>query len=274
MTDGAWKLEDKIWVQQRKETWLEIKKNLEVVDRFNKTQLKIFESYYLKGKEPKFSDQDPICLAFRLWFYPDASEEAWNKIKSKVDSGDDDYVRWHYEDSLNFLFDLCNCSAFETDNTKVKGFMGGVEERLLRFFVGDVLDHQVIAAGNVEIRKDHGMTNGLHGAFMNATGRWLRYREPKYANPYLLMQYLVDDWLLVFTSGKVTVDEDRARGLEKYFKLILKFVGDETLDEPRRNFALRMKNIFDDEAIPENVKDWWEQVKSTGRIKKKRAKLP
>ena len=90
-----WKTDDKQWMDERKNEWRYISKNLDIIkDECNaeikKKHFKYFKNLFFKG-EYEISEEDilhferpiPALLLFVIWFYPIKTTEAykgWRRI--------------------------------------------------------------------------------------------------------------------------------------------------------------------------------------------------
>lgn len=79
----------KAQLEDRKKSWEDVRARLEYSQMHTKAELKIFESYYLRGKPSKQYPmrKDPIPLLYRLWFCPDQSIESWRAITENLLAG-------------------------------------------------------------------------------------------------------------------------------------------------------------------------------------------
>jgi len=222
--------------------------------------------------------RDPLCLFFRVWLYPESNPAAWEHLRTQLHKQFDDTILWSYEDSFKYLYSLCNRAYFETDNVQLEGLMGGLEEQVLRFFVGEKLDDQPIIAGRYKVSKICNMSHiSLFSLFKSSISGWFDFREEETvkANPYVLMQYLLEEWHEKLLSLKnAYIEEDDGRGYAIFFKNILKFSEDENADAPRREMAKKLRYIFENTPLPDKIQDWWQQISETGRIKKYKPNLP
>jgi len=77
-----WSINDKQWMQSRKEEWLLIRNHLEKTGLTVK-ETKSIERYYLKALKP-----ENVKLVFKLWMHPNRSNENLMGIRNTVTSSD------------------------------------------------------------------------------------------------------------------------------------------------------------------------------------------
>lgn len=129
---AKWKIDNKIWVKDRKAAWKVIKKKIDTLIFLDKNEKASIKEYYLTGIE---NSTYPINkmeggLLLELWLDPDKSDEHWKTLKSKYT-----YEQWY---NSRFRFLEANRGMYET-SPNGESFFDELEERLCHWFHFDRL---------------------------------------------------------------------------------------------------------------------------------------
>ncbi len=177
MNMDAWNTKDKSWVKQRKQDWQDILIRLQHSEEFTKKQLKSFESYYLRGREPKWDiqfDNDPLPLIIRLWLHPDQSEENWNRIRDAVLNYPDPMViHDSLSESFKIYYEADNAVSYSGHHKTPNSFMNGLEEKMYLILYG--------SPESSEYMKFHGeefyAIRRFNGSYYANNRDWLSYKR-------------------------------------------------------------------------------------------------
>ena len=244
----------------RSAQWEDIKQRLESAHRHTKKELKIFERFFLKGKDPygERIGADPIPLIYRLWFSPDQSEEAWLKIVDQVFS----YHPWQTHLSLDetdkVIRDELNNSKYYGKEGNPLGFMGGLEKRMFEFLGVNPSTGAFISFEGRRI---------IHPVVFNIPYyldliRWLK-QEP-YVNPYNFSLYSHEFWYDALDDEfcKYVRQKGWEPHLQEYFSLVLHYVAaEDAADSAQLQHSRIIFDMLENRPIPEKLSEWWAHAK-------------
>ncbi len=268
----AWKLDDKVWVRQRKKDWEPIKKRLEHIE-LPKNKIKTYEKYFLTGKVPRFNVQTlvSVCLLYMCWWHPDQSEKNWQLIKNVIWLIGGEYAIAHYEDSIEAMSKAGWPNLFIEEEGFPDGFMMGLEERMFNFIIDDDIENPFVKF-NYDERKtkfcgyeDLPYSGAYHGGF--STGTWLTNAD-SCSNRYVTWQYdrAIKYWYASLTNTQVERDLQR-RGsviaLERSLNAIAKYDDKSKPDHYKSIYVNKVRKILNEKPIPEKLKEMWEEAKKS-----------
>ncbi|GAB3253537.1 hypothetical protein [Chitinimonas naiadis] len=244
----------------RSAQWEDIQQRLISSSRHTKKDLKIFERFFLKGKDP-YVDRigaDPIPLIYRLWFSPDQSDEAWRKIVDEVFS----YHPWQTHLSLDetdkVIRDELSSSKYCGKEGYPLGFMGGLERRMFEFLGVDSSTGQFISFEGRRII--HPQVFNIP-YYLDLIG-WLRGDE--YVNPYNFSLYSHEFWYAALSDEfcERIVQKEWQPSVTEYFGLVLRHVRTPGLPESeQREYCRLVFSMIENRPVPGMIKTWWEQEK-------------
>jgi len=261
MNQERWLIKDKKWLNERKTQWSEVHLRLLHSEKFTKKQLKAYESFFLRGRTPKWNvlfDNDPIPLIFRLWFDPDQSEQNWSEIRDLVLNYPEPIV---IRESLRETFDIFHeadngviySGLFKTPNS----FMNGLEKKMFSFLYGSPDSSEYIKFNGEEFY----VIRLFHGYYYSDNYRWLDSKN--LCNSFKISQYKLEHW---YESLPYQTDLDKRE--DKWIFLMYKvaFFKDPLglAPEDSRYFkvAETLRDMFENRPMPAYMKDLWKKVKS------------
>lgn len=281
----AWHSEDPEWLKQRKKSWKQYESNLKHSKRFDKSDLKYFQDYYLYGIEPK--DQDGHCydenvtlpLIIKAWLYPDCTKQDWIKLKEDVLT-----TSFQPETDLTasyrLLFDQGKLSEYSTEHGLGDGFFLGNEKKLIEFFCGLPGSPEVVSIENENYLGYCSGTGMFHTFLTQTVGWFLADTRP---NPFFIYQYLFENWKRTVSEHPdyfkpLDIDSPPSFDPENFndelTKLIMQFncikkslerlakmrKSEREFEEPRKSFFIELCNFLDSEDLPKNLKKMWARV--------------
>jgi len=276
-------ISDKAFIEGRKSIWPEIMARLKACD-YSKGQLKILEAYYLKGKEPKWSDaedameEDPIPLVYRLWLHPDQSDESWCAIVEQVLSyRGRGLAGISIKESRRILDQYANSHYFNGIDAPA-GFVGGAEKRIFQFLVGETeLGRRYTYNPRPKYPEENGYLYSVGGfgfMYYERMCVWLGVEgalNPNSGrNPFYLSCYFLGQWRRYMEADagayteKCLSDIIFEKCIKAYFAAVFSYPcpveGGDDLD--RQLYCQEARDILDNANIPPLLKVWWEEVKS------------
>jgi len=269
MSVDRWLIKDKEWMRERKAQWADIHIRLIHSEKFRKKQLKAYEAYFLKGKEPKWDrayDDDPIPLVFRLWFDPDQSEDNWNRIlESVVNYPDSMTIENSLRDSFKIFQESDNAVHYSGIENVPNGFMIGLEERMFSFLYGDPESSEYIEFNGENFRA----VRRFDGGYYINNYRWLDY--PKLHNSYKSSQYKLEHWFCKLNDEYCEGLEKQAPNGKSDLKSVLlylekvqtyKYLPSDAIDETRAEYCRKVRDILDNLPLPKKMAQWWKEAKA------------
>ena len=256
---------DKEPLAQRTAAWPEYGARRRV--NHSKSEVKLFERYYLHGTEPKSDDlwgEDPIPLIYRLWLFPDQSDAAWCAITERVLSYEQGVGR-SLMDSVQILR-----RAYSRDwngQDWPSGAFGGAEQRLLHFLQGRMPCSAHFSYKDKPLYPRGPLRPGPNT--MDALRRWLN-DEPPY-NPYDLARYQGEELLAGFTDTWVQEMAKECKLNCRIEPILIDFLaaianhpaprqGVEA--DERQAFCLLIRQGLDVRTLPAPFADWWAKAKN------------
>jgi hypothetical protein len=278
----------------RKQDWEDVAFRLNYIERYKKYQLKIFEAYFLKGKEPLLHplDIDPIPLAMRLWLSPDQSIEGWIAITARVLAGP---AQWHtktpldgrdgedtwesmkvgpalggmqiarslsdtYEIMMKFATAnfLDGTTPFHGRTTvPPAGYMGGVERKLFDFLTGRTPGSEHFRYDGKPLFEPSGRLAGRYKELCI----WLDGKQPH--NPYNVIYYMGELWFQSLDErymADLQSDEGTRFYLECYLAMVARYpiVG---ADPERAAYCAQLRTRLDQGPLLEPLDAMWEHAK-------------
>jgi len=294
-------ISNKALLDERKKAWEDIKFRLEYSNFHKKRDLKIFESYFVRGAQPKLHplEADPIPLVYRLWLSPEQSLEAWQAITEKFLAGP---VAWETNVSIESVEgcdeswrELCKGPAWGwqiarslRDSYEILmqhaasplyngyepvvgsvvipplGFMGGAEKKLYEFMTGKIPGSEHFRyAGN---RLFEPSTYFGHMHYLELCV-WLDGKRP--SNSYNIQIYMGEHWVSSMTADymeKIKSDEAIRFYLTCYLQLIARYPS-AGVEPERQNYCEELRRLLNAGPLPEPVKSMWAEAKQyRGRI--------
>lgn len=287
---------NKVIIEERKKKWQDVRFRLEFVERYKKHELKKFESYFVKGQEPKLHpiDEDPIPLVYCLWLAPDQSVEGWAAITEKFLAGpvawetDIDIeptdssggVSWRelsggstlgsaqisrsLRDSYDILMQFAAASYFDgvtpfygTTTVPPLGFMGGIEKKIYDFMVGKTPGSEHFFYQGKRLFEPSGRLAGCYKELCI----WLDGKLPH--NPYSVIYYMNDVWFVSLTDkymDLISSDAGVRFYLDCYLKLIARYpCGD--LKSQRQKYCDELRGLLNSGMLLEPMKTMWLEAK-------------
>lgn len=203
----------------RAEDWDEYLVRLSLMRRYTKKELKVFEAYFLKGKEPREEvAHDPIPLVYRLWLAQDQSDSGWENILRQVLDSSEGVRQDSLESSRKIFYQDAVSLCFGGVDGAPLGCFGGAEKRLFNFFATHVDDQ-----GGRLLRN----ANWGYDSYRDLLP-WIQGRPV--ANPYILYRYMQDYWVEKIMDDDYVEKFDSMSNmcdvLLAYFREIKKVVAD------------------------------------------------
>jgi len=269
MNQERWLIKDKKWLNERKTQWSEVHLRLLHSEKFTKKQLKAYESFFLRGRTPKWNvlfDNDPIPLIFRLWFDPDQSEQNWSEIRDLVLNYPEPIV---IRESLRETFDIFHeadngviySGLFKTPNS----FMNGLEKKMFSFLYGSPDSSEYIKFNGEEFY----VIRLFHGYYYSDNYRWLDSKN--LCNSFKISQYKLEHWYYKLTDEycdkleKLTPSGDSSlANVRLYLEKVqeYKYLSEGYIDEVRAGYCRNVRDILDNRVLPEKMQQWWLDAKS------------
>ncbi|MFT6910408.1 MAG: hypothetical protein ACJAS1_007137 [Oleiphilaceae bacterium] len=267
--NDRWLVKDKGWMKERKVQWNDIYLRLVQSEKFTKKQLKTVESFFLRGKEPKWDiafDNDPIPLLFRLWFDPDQSEGNWEIIRNSVLSypapmAIDETLR----ESFEILEEANDHVTYSGLHNTPESFMGGLESRIYKFMHGPAESPGIIKYQDGE----YAVTRLFHTGYYLNNYEWLH--QQKLANKYKLNQYKLEYWYQALSDDDCAKleklkpsGESRLGSVLLYLEKVQEYksLPEDSIDEARASYCEKVREILDNRPLPEKMRQWWEEAKT------------
>jgi hypothetical protein len=249
-------------------------------------QLKIFEAYYLKGKEPKWSDaedameEDPIPLVYRLWLHPDQSDESWCAIVERVLSyRGRGLAGISIKESRRILDQYANSHYFNGVDAPA-GFLAGAEKRIFQFLVGETeLGRRYTYNPTPAYPEKEGALYSVRWfGFMDYVDMcvWLSmegaFNPNSSRNPFYLGCYFLKQWrrFLEADTGSYTDtcsgDKRFEENIKKYFVTVFHYPDpvEGGNDLERQLYCQEARDVLNNANRPPLLKGWWEEVKFAG----------
>lgn len=277
------KVMDKASIELRKQSWPEIMERLKEYG-CSRGHMKIMEAYYLKGKDPKWSDdgweEDPIPLVFRLWLHPDQSDESWCEITEKVLAYRRRSLTGISIKDGRRIINSCALSHYYNGVDAPLSFFCGAEERLFRFmYWGSESGRRYMYNPRPKYpeENDYLYSPPSFGSWYYVDmSLWLGVELPEVGivrsptpNPYYLGRYLTELWRQYLENAteedveKIRADERYTKIIKGYFAVVAQYPksvdGD---DYGRCEHCHEVRNILDGANVPPLIKQWWEVAKS------------
>lgn len=269
MSVDRWLIKDKEWMSERKSQWADIYVRLVQSERFTKKQLKAYEAYFLKGKEPKWNkdyDEDPIPLLFRLWFDPNQSKENWEVIRNSVlNYPDTMMISEILRESFEILEEANDHVTYSGLHSTPEGFMAGLECRIYEFMHGLVDDPGIIKYQNEEFT----ITRLFHTGYYLNNYKWLHQKT--LANKYKLNQYKLEYWYNALSDDDCAkLEKLRPSGESRLSNVLLyletvqtyKYLPSDTIDQTRAEYCRKVRDILDNRPLPKKMAQWWKEAKT------------
>lgn len=237
------------WVA-RKSEWPDIGQRLSFSKRHTKRELKMFEDYFVRHKNPPLDyGRDPIPLVYRLWLSPDQSEAGWRDALEHVLRLPPVMQENSLTESRRILFEEAMSTRYNGLGDAPLGFLGGMEERLASFFMSE----QDGGGGRLlhNIAWNFGCYNDLRF--------WLLSLGPH--NPYVLERYMVDLWLekladeeyLKFCTG----DTPLKFCIKKYLGAVKSLLSQVDDGSGRVPYAKKIAAALDGVELHAPIAKWW-----------------
>lgn len=281
----------------RKSAWKDIQYRLEYGGFHKKSELKLFEAYFMKGVEPKLHplDEDPIPLVYRLWFAADQSAESWQAITRRLLAGPHAWTskvsiepnaecpgeswrelcgesKWGWQiarslkDSYDILTQRASASyfdgvtpAFGHTEPAPLGFMGGIEKAIYQFMTGA---GQGGEAFSYDGRPLFTPPRYFGHHYYRELCCWLDVRLP--SNPFSITNFMGEHWVDSLSEeylNKVFSDEAVMFYLDCYLKLIARYPT-AGLDADRLEHATLVRELLDKRQLPASLDLLWKQAKT------------
>lgn len=252
----------KAQLDERKKCWEDIRARLEYSGLHTKAELKIFESYYLKGTEPKQHPgrKDPIPLLYRLWLCPDQSVESWRAVTERLlagpaawrtdiniepidgDNGGSwqdecrgDNWGWQIQKSISETYQILwqhadsdaydgTTPVFGSTLIPPLGFMGGAEQKLIEFLAAEKGSANYYEYRSKALFDFSGHSGSNSWRFYRDFCFWLDARKPH--NPYMITYYMHEHWYAALSDDYMRKLEGSVGGvfyLNCYLQLLARF---------------------------------------------------
>lgn len=205
--------------RSRMDDWGDYLARLSLMRRYTKKELKVFEAYFVKGKEPREEiGHDPIPLVYRLWLAQDQSDSGWGNVLSHVLNFSESVIRDSLESSRKIFYQDAISPCFGGLDGSPLGCFGGAEERLFNFFVTHVDNQGERLLGNA---------NWGYDSYRDLLP-WMQGKS--FANPYVLYRYMQDYWVEKIMDDRYVERFDSMDNmcviLSEYFSMIKKIVAE------------------------------------------------
>jgi hypothetical protein len=292
----------KVQLEGRKKTWGDVRARLEYSGLHTKAELKIFESYYLRGKQSKLHPmrKDPIPLVYRLWLCPDQSIESWRAITLQLLAGPtawltdislapvdgDDGISWQelckgnnwgwqirtsLSETHKILWqhacaDHYNGVASSNDPAIVAplGFMGGLEKKIFNFLAPFNCADTRLEYRDKPLFDCSGISPFIHPRYYYNLCVWLDGKKPH--NPYMLSIYMAEYWYAELSDEfrQRLQDETLCDDFVCYLQLIARYPKPVSGFEfsERHVYCEKLRNILDGRPIPSVLREFWLAAKN------------
>jgi len=232
--------------------WADIEFRLSFSGIHTKRELKVFQDYFVKYKEPSYEhNRDPIPLLYRLWLCPDQSDESWEAVLAKVLTAPQAIKVESIRESQVILFQEADSSRYDGVDGAPLGFMGGVEKRLVDFFSNHI-DHE----GNRLIR--------------NSAWNFGVYEQLKYwlngqrCNPYQIARHMISLWVEKIQNPEYINECAKSVVLKKsiidYFKVVKSSHMRDSIDQDLKAYAAQIACYMSSPDAPELLRKWWAAI--------------
>lgn len=289
-------------LEERKKSWEDVRARLEYSDLHTKAELKIFESYYLRGKQSKMYPmlKDPIPLVYRLWLCPDQSIASWRAITNQLLAGPtawltdisiapvdgDDGGSWQEVCKGNNWGWQIRTSLLETDtilwqhacadryNGVVSpndpaivaplGFMGGIEKKIFDFLAPFNCPETRLEYRGKPLFDCSGTPVFIHPRYYYELCVWLDAKKPH--NPYILSIYMAEHWYAELSDEFMQRLQDKTLcdDFVCYLQLIARYPKPVSGLEfsERHVYCEKLRNILDSRPIPSVLQEFWLAAKN------------
>lgn len=277
----------------RKAAWENIKFRLTYAGQ--KVAFKVFEAYFLKGKEPNLRpmENDPIPLVYRLWLSPDQSTESWIEITRRFLAGPEAWtthvsieptgdgqswrelckgLSWGWQidrslrDSYEILMQHASARHFDgatpyegSDVVPPLGFMGGTEKKLYHFLTGRTPGSESLSYKGKKLFEPSSYFGHL---FYYDSCLWLDGKTP--TNPYCIYNYMGKHWFDSMNAAYMTeIETDQA--IQFYLSCFLVLVArypETGVDDQRAAYCHELRQLLDTGPLLEPLQTMWRQAKS------------
>lgn len=284
----------KFLLEERKAVWANIKFRLQYAKQ--KVPFKVFEDYFLKGKQPTLHpmDKDPIPLVYRLWLSPDQSVEAWVAITERLLAGPEawsskvsieptgdgeswkelnngNYWGWQIDRSLTDSYEILVQQAGTRHNNGVEpyagsdvvpplGFMGGSEKRIYQFMNGQMPESEHFIYNGKKLFEPPSYFGHI---YYLETCRWLDGTTP--SNPYCIYNYMGAHWFRCMTE-KYMLDIESKDVIQFYLNCFLVLVARyprEGVDPERAAYCAELRELLNASPLLEPLKTMWDRAKES-----------
>jgi hypothetical protein len=259
-----WKYKDKVWLAARQESWLPIQQCLVLSGRYTQKELKIFEDYYLKGKEPKWDRQwgdDPIPLIYRLWFDPSQSLENWQSIMDEVLAyPDPTQIEPILRETYDVLWEGNNITTYSGRSGAPDGFMGGLEEKFFNFLMGAPEAGDFIFYRGGQFYKRLIFNDGYYWGM----AEWLNLKRLQ--NSYKINRYSLEYWYCRLSDEQMQALQESEGGIKhllQYLRAVASYPEPDSsnADFVRQDYCRKVRDILNNRPLPELMQQLWEKTK-------------
>ena len=236
----------------RREAWSAVSEGLIFSGRHTKRELKIFENYFVKFKNPIPENyRDPIPLIYRLWLCPDQSDDGLKSVLNHIMQLDQRIREESIRESQRILFEEAGSSRYDGVDGAPLGFMGGAEKRLIEFLLKNTAPNGARLISNIawNFRCYEQLTT------------WLRNKN---CNPYQTFRYVIELWIEKLQSETYLAECAKGIVLKKsirdYFKAIKDISSATEKDIERYGYAEKINLYLESTDAPELLQKWWKDV--------------
>lgn len=260
MMQTDYRPDDKDWVKQRKANWKYVKKSIKQHLAFTRpVEYPGMRDYYLTGEMNQTVVENRCTPLFELWLHPDTSEARWEGIWQDL------LTRYSGTNTSDELFITSQREFFRAAGGSYCdpefGVFGGMEERLLKFFLPiDAYTDETFVIENREQRLCYWLNPTK--AYILLASSFERFLTRDSQNIYDYCQYLLDFWFSCFDHE---LDYDYAvDSMRLVYQTIYQSsrLSDAELHPVKLAFAKKLADALDSRPLPEPVQALWSNAKS------------
>lgn len=270
-----WKVNDDVWIEERKRTWDIIEKYYCGGREKTKKGMNIIKRYYMKGEMPDFeslrswSDETTRHLDIYsfLWLHPSKDRALLTELRNQyVNSAL--VVEFDIRSGLSLLFDSGSMvPTYDPTSIDIESafYSGGHNLLMFTIILGDMSKEYYPENSEATwkiIKFNRGYQNIIE------YGKWLCVKQPNFLSEDCLYQY--DEYLQYWIKG-CSLDSAHFQRIfqektKPYFVKALhrinRFDADKEGDTARGRFVHKIRKLLDEHEFHPTLKELWAEVKN------------